>query len=232
MDGSSEAEERNDSNATIEQIKTRALGSSPQNTNGAQFIQILFFKRRPDVTEEQMIGEESINGLCCTENAIQQGACGSDDAGKLILDRNLFDGLERWIPVPSGDETFGLDELIHIQEDGQYTLLFANCQEGGLNVQLLADPNTGSRNRLSYLGFILFYAFLAVYTASLFISYGRSLIAQTRETRHPMQRYLFVIMLIAFDDFAFRAYAFRALDAGPGWVWSKLFIYTGKNTIA
>jgi len=130
------------------------------------------------------------------------------------------------IEVPSTDKaTFALDELIHIQEDGQYTLLFANCNSGGLNAQLLPDPNAKSRHGISYLGFVLFYAFLAVYTASLFISYLRTLLQKKRESRHPMQRYLFVIMLIAFDDFAFRAFTFRALGAGPNWVWSKFFIY-------
>ncbi|CAJ1969784.1 unnamed protein product [Cylindrotheca closterium] len=225
----SELPETNDKNETS--LPTQAPTAAPivtRDPNNEQFLQVLFFKRGGDVAEENMIGEGSIDALCCSANAIEQGFCNQDDAGKLILDRNLFVGEERLIQIPSSaNETFAFDEMLQIKETGEYTLLFANCDYGGLNVQLLPDASAGKkRDRgLSYLGFILFYAFLAVYTASLFISYGRNLMRKTRATRHPMQKYLFFTMLVAFDDFAFRAFAFRALGAGPNWVWSKLFIY-------
>mmetsp|Transcript_42765 Transcript_42765/g.103450 ORF Transcript_42765/g.103450 Transcript_42765/m.103450 type:complete len:514 (+) Transcript_42765:97-1638(+) len=223
-----ELPETNSHNGTTAPI----IATRDPNNNDEQFLQVLFFKRGGGVTEEEMIGDDTMDALCCSENAIQQGFCNQDDAGKLILNRNLFEGEERLIQVPSSsaaaaNETFSFDEVIQIKEAGQYTLLFANCDYGGSNVQLLPDANAGKRGRrISYLGFILFYAFLAVYTASLFITYGRGLATKKRELRHPIQKYLFFTMLIAFDDFAFRACTFRALDAGGNWVWSKLFIYT------
>lgn len=208
---------------------------APRDPNAEQFVQVLFFKHGGATTELDMIGGGNQNILCCSTDAAKQGACTESDIGNLVINRDLFQGQERLIKVPSSpDSTFFMDRedelsFIHVEEAGQYTLLIANCDYGGLNVELLPDFRMEDSVRSHYIGFIVFYACLAVYTLGLTIAHGRNLARQRKSTRLPVQTYLSVTMLVTFNDLAFKAFNFRGLSASEHWAWSKIFIYAGKK---
>ncbi len=78
---------------------------------------------------------------CCSEEAVGFGMCTSDHIGRLIIDFNKYKGEHRYMHV-SGDEEASVPSPVmttQSQGTGQYTLLIANCNDFGSDVQISGE---------------------------------------------------------------------------------------------
>lgn len=144
---------------------------------------------------------------CCAEDSISLGLCDNSDMGRVIIDQALFKGERRFVNIPAtgkyiGNLTYPL--FTTHAGSGQYTLLLANCNDYGRDVQLSGHSVWQSKggylpgDRFEEWQFIMF---MMLSYAILFAWYGINM-KKYRDSRIGIQAWIlgtiFLCLLHAF----------------------------------
>ncbi len=79
---------------------------------------------------------------CCSEEAMMLKMCSSDQLGRIIIDSAKYKGEHRFLNVPAKgdfDGSVAYPVMTTKSGNGQYTLLLANCNDFGRDVQISGE---------------------------------------------------------------------------------------------
>jgi hypothetical protein len=160
---------------------------------------------------------------CCTAEAQRLGMCltgaGSDQLGRLIVNKKLFKGESRSIQVPDGGDAVHISASnkpkIRAQESGQYVLILASCSDGGR--QVMVNGTVAVRSSHGYLpgelyGFMFFFAVLTVLYFVLVLAYGFAM-HLNEESRIPIEKWILATIVLGLLEMTFRL--------GDVYVWNE-----------
>ncbi len=169
---------------------------------------------------------------CCSEDAVSDGLCPSDQMGRLIINPNFFKGEIKTLQVPTeADTEFELDNpLFDVSLTGEYVLLLANCDDYGMDVFSL-----GSMEWKSVKGYLpgeifdlmFFYSALTIVYLILVLWYYCGM-RMYQDAAIPIQKFILTTIVLGLLEFFF-----RSLDLGT-WnvdgLRSKFIVWLGTST--
>lgn len=138
---------------------------------------------------------------CCSEDSISLGLCSAKEAGRLIVDAGVYKGEHRFVNVPAKGEFIGTVSypvMTTHSGSGQYTLLMANCNDYGRDVQL--DGQSVWKSNGGYLPGDLFdewhfVIFLTVCYVGLMVWYGYSM-RKYKESTIGIQKWILCTVIL------------------------------------
>lgn len=148
---------------------------------------------------------------CCSQEAIDLGLCNDQDNGfgRLIIDKNLFQGVRRFVSVPREGPMNKTVRYGHVEENqsGTYVVLYANCNERGREVYVKGESVWKSKH--GYLpgelyGFMYFFTFLMIIYFGLLLWYGILMYAN-EESRIDIERWIFMSICLGLLEMIFRS---------------------------
>ena len=154
---------------------------------------------------------------CCTAKDYDVGRCGSGPVDRLIIDPNVFTGLQRSIIVPGPlmEELNAIIEspVLSIIKSGKFLLIMANCNDNGRLVKVEGTYTLKSKH--GYLpgdmvgSMRLFFVLMAAY-AILATWFGYSLRQYNEEfsSVQPIEKWIFGTILLAMLEAILRSIDF------------------------
>lgn len=208
-----------------------------------QFLDIVFFNI-PEKCKTNVWGscdwsalgvgmrDDRVSGgvnYCCSEDAVSDGLCPSNQMGRLIIDPSLFQGQAKSVEVPTeSDKEFTLDDaLFDVSVSGDYVLILANCDDYGMDVFSLGSMEWKSVK--GYLpgeifGLMFFYVALTIVYLILVLWYYCGM-KMYQDAAIPIQKFILATIMLGLLEFFF-----RSLDLGT-WnmdgLRSTVFVWIG-----
>jgi hypothetical protein len=148
---------------------------------------------------------------CCTNDAIDAGLCGSneDDYGRLIIDKNRFDGNHRFVEISKTGDVSKALRYGKMEEhvSGQYVVLFANCNpRDGREVAVSGETIWKSKDGFlpgELFEFMYFYLGLTMLYFILLLWYGISM-RLNEASRIPIEKWFLLTIVLGLVEMFFR----------------------------
>jgi len=207
------------------------------------FIDIVFFHEPPTCSNTKAgcdwndlgLGKSDDEGnlrWCCSEDAIELGLCdGSEDhLGRLIIDKDKFEGEHRFLTVPATGEMEANVKYGKIEQKtdtGKYVLIMANCNDHGRNVMVNGKYEWKSKHGYlpgNLFGELYFFVGLSIVYFILVIWYGISMKCN-EESVIPIQKWILVTIIIGLVEVFFKGGDFFIWNEDGYRVWFAM--YTG-----
>jgi hypothetical protein len=163
------------------------------------------------------VGSSDSNGntrWCCSEEAMEENLCEESQLGRLILDEDVFSGMNkgehRPVSVPGTGDWDGSVQIPHMDtingQSGKYTLVLANCNDYGRNV--LIDGKYIWKSKGGFLPGDLFsefhfFTFLTIAYVGLLFWYAKSMTAN-KDSVIGIQKWILGTIVLAAIELFFR----------------------------
>jgi hypothetical protein len=213
----------------LDQGGSAAAGKGAQKTK--QVIDLVFFRAPDDckrnrwggcdwallgvgIRDEWMPGGV---GYCCSEDAVSNGSCSSDELGRVLINHSIFTGEHKEVEVPSeNNQVFKIDDpIFQATITGDYILLLANCFDPGMDVFSMGSMSTKTEKGYNLPGelyqLMYFYVCMTLLYFLIILWYWCGM-QMFQEASIPIQRFILTTLILGLLEFFF-----RALDLG---VWN------------
>lgn len=181
------------------------------------------------------IGSSDTNGnlrWCCSEDAVSLGLCSTSQVGRMIVNADKFKGEHRFVNVPEKGEFRGSVSnpvMSTHSGSGQYTLLLANCNDYGRDVEISGISVWKSKD--GYLPGDLFdewhfeiFLFICYIILLVWYSYSMKI---NKESIIGIQKWILGTIILGFIQVLFRTVDYSQWNAHGKR--SDIVMYTCKN---
>ena len=173
--------------------------------------------------------------LCCSAVAQQNGDCTS--AGRLIIDKEVFDGVLLSVTIPAFENVsinpFEFDPLLLMERRGSYSVLFASCSENTTTVEIegimLFDSYVTEEEIENS---VPFYVVLTLAYLGLLLWFGY-LMRENRASSVRLEEYIFAAIALGLVETAFATIDYALHAQHMAWLTgTTIFFGTCKNGLS